>query len=314
MANCPICKTQTCEGEGKTWPGIDYICDRCGKYTIPNSLHKDILRLQEDNRHGQWSQVISHYIQKQNIIGEFVFLDVELLEKLMKTEAPSFPMEQAENVILWFGDEGLKKQGKKVVPEHWVAMIAIAGAQDLDGLTYIIDNLKKQNLLEIEDKDLGLQLTFKGWERYVGLKRNKSDSKSAFMAMQFNNEKLMDFYKGHLQEAVKASGFKLKTVEPMAGIINDHIMNGIRLARFVIADLTDRNNGAYWEAGFAEGLGKPVFYTCREDKFDGGKGVHFDTNHHRIIPWKDEHDIEAANNLKEAIRNTLPLEAIMEDK
>jgi len=48
----------------------------------------------------------------------------------------------------------------------------------------------------------------------------------------------------------------------------------IRTARFVIADLTHDNNGAYFEAGFAEGLGLPVIYTCEAGKFDAKK-THF---------------------------------------
>ena len=36
------------------------------------------------------------------------------------------------------------------------------------------------------------------------------------------------------------------------------IEHEIRACRFLIADLSDDNAGAYWEAGFAEGLGKPV--------------------------------------------------------
>jgi nucleoside 2-deoxyribosyltransferase len=48
----------------------------------------------------------------------------------------------------------------------------------------------------------------------------------------------------------------------------------------VAADLSDDNAGAYWEAGFAEGLGKPVIYICRE-----GVNTHFDTDHRRTVRW-----------------------------
>jgi hypothetical protein len=39
-------------------------------------------------------------------------------------------------------------------------------------------------------------------------------------------------------------------------------------ARFLVADLTDRCPGAYWEAGFAHGLGKPVIYMCELKTFE----------------------------------------------
>jgi nucleoside 2-deoxyribosyltransferase len=57
---------------------------------------------------------------------------------------------------------------------------------------------------------------------------------------------------------------------------------------FLIADLSDNNEGAYWEAGFAEGLGKPVFYICCEkDPSDPTKDkkTHFDTNHRHTVRW-----------------------------
>ena len=41
----------------------------------------------------------------------------------------------------------------------------------------------------------------------------------------------------------------------------------IRDAAFVLVDLTHDNPGAYWEGGYAEGLGKPVIYICEASKF-----------------------------------------------
>jgi nucleoside 2-deoxyribosyltransferase len=86
----------------------------------------------------------------------------------------------------------------------------------------------------------------------------------------------------------------------------------IRTSRFLIADLTHENRGAYWEAGFAEGLGKPVIYTCEKSKF-GVQKTHFDTNHHETVVWEKENLSEAAEKLKVTIRATLPDEAVMTD-
>lgn len=74
--------------------------------------------------------------------------------------------------------------------------------------------------------------------------------------------------------------------------------------KFLLAELTHNNAGAYWEAGFAEGLGKPVIYLCRKDLFDDkSKGTHFDTNHHLTVVWKAEKMDEAARRLKDNSRN-----------
>ena len=47
--------------------------------------------------------------------------------------------------------------------------------------------------------------------------------------------------------------------------IDDRIIAGIRQARFVVADVTGLRAAVYYEAGFAEGLGTPVIWTCRSD-------------------------------------------------
>jgi nucleoside 2-deoxyribosyltransferase len=79
------------------------------------------------------------------------------------------------------------------------------------------------------------------------------------------------------------------------------IEDEIRRCRFLIADLSDDNAGAYWEAGFAEGLGKPVFYVCRSDP----RTTHFDTNHRHTVTWDLASLDQTVTKLKAVIRNTL---------
>jgi nucleoside 2-deoxyribosyltransferase len=78
----------------------------------------------------------------------------------------------------------------------------------------------------------------------------------------------------------------------------------IRTSRFLISDLTHENAGAYWEAGFAEGLGKPVIYTCEKSEFEMHK-THFDTNHHLTVIWEMDDPEAVVEKLKATIRATL---------
>jgi nucleoside 2-deoxyribosyltransferase len=97
-----------------------------------------------------------------------------------------------------------------------------------------------------------------------------------------------------------------------AGLIDDQLRVALRTARFVIADLTHGNKGAYWEAGFAEGLGRPVIYTCRKKEWIDGKS-HFDTSHLNTIISDPENLEDAETRLAATIRATLPAEAKMTD-
>jgi nucleoside 2-deoxyribosyltransferase len=113
---------------------------------------------------------------------------------------------------------------------------------------------------------------------------------------------------------VKQAGFDLFRLDeaPKAGLIDDNMRVSIRTSDFVISDLSDDNPGAYWEAGYAEGLGKPVIYTCEKEKFEKEK-PHFDTNHHLTIIWDKKNSQEAGEKLKATIRATLPHLAKMQD-
>ena len=54
----------------------------------------------------------------------------------------------------------------------------------------------------------------------------------------------------------------------------------------MVVDLTHQNNGAYFEEGYAMGLGKPVIQLCRKDT-----KLHFDIAQKNTIIWDSEADI-----------------------
>ncbi len=126
------------------------------------------------------------------------------------------------------------------------------------------------------------------------------------MAMQYSNLILSGLVNSHFRPAVKETGFDLRRLddEAPAGLIDDRLRVEIQSSRFLIVDLTDRNPGAYWEAGYAEGLGKPVIYTCEVSKFH--EASHFDTNHHLHVLWTEADPTAAITSLKATIRATMP--------
>jgi hypothetical protein len=118
----------------------------------------------------------------------------------------------------------------------------------------------------------------------------------------------------HFVPAVRETGFELYRLDdrPKAGLIDNHTRVEIRAAKFLVCDLTDENRGAYWESGFAEGAGKPVFYTCEKSKF-GATKTHFDTEHLQTILWDAADPAVAAKELKAYIRNEFPADSIPPD-
>jgi len=156
-------------------------------------------------------------------------------------------------------------------------------------------------------------LTWAGWKWYEELKRGRSDSNLAFMAMDFKHADVARAFAA-FKEAVRQTGFNLRKLDdrPEAGLIDNRLRVELRRSRFVIADLTGGNSGAYWESGFGEGLGRPVIYTCEKGSFETQK-THFDTNHLQTVKWDTESLAPACDELKATIRNSLPGEAKMDD-
>ena len=72
--------------------------------------------------------------------------------------------------------------------------------------------------------------------------------------------------------------------------ICDKILAEIRRCQFVVADMTGQNQGAYFEAGFALGLGREVIRTCRDDEVREKK-LHFDTRQYPHVTWEKPEDL-----------------------
>lgn len=130
-------------------------------------------------------------------------------------------------------------------------------------------------------------LTLQGWDRYEAERRGSFAARYGFLAMKFDDSVLDKLAAETIKPAVKrGTGYDLVDLRDVsrAGNIDNIMRQQIRDAAFVLVDLTHDNYGAYWEAGYAEGLGKPVIYICEKLKFDSAR-THFDTNHCTTVKW-----------------------------
>jgi hypothetical protein len=238
------------------------------------------------------------------------------------------PAEQADRLISWIGDHQTSPAhyAKILVSEvsAWIGA-AITPKKDFlsSGLAYLLGQEEVKCLLEGagQGEREFLRLTMAGWQRYEAIKHAQAPrSRRAFMAMNFGDAELDRVVETCFKPAVERAGFELRllTDGQTAGLIDDQLRVALRTSRFVIADLTHGNNGAYWEAGYAEGLDRPVIYSCRENVWNdrdeqGRSKVHFDTHHRNTIIWNTENLQDAATRLTAMIRVTLPGEANMTD-
>jgi nucleoside 2-deoxyribosyltransferase len=118
---------------------------------------------------------------------------------------------------------------------------------------------------------------------------NAVDSSNAFVAMWFDSS--MDAARTTgLEPAIRAAGYTPIVVNGVEHInkIDDEIISQIRRSKFLVADFTGHRGGVYFEAGFAMGLGLPVFWTCQKDDL---LKLHFDVRQYNCIDWTDVVDL-----------------------
>ncbi len=277
--------------------------------TLPNTLQtkKDA------------SAKISHALRTMQQVNKGAELYTNTIDEILKRPLPS-PREQADLFIRWLA-ENVEGPGETV----WVepsTHSAIIGAKSPEGFALVLRHLfdvglVTGNLAEAMGAPgrAHVTLSFAGWDYYEQLRQGGVTYRKAFMAMKFGDPILDQVLERVFRPCVKQTGFELYRLDdvPRAGLIDDRLRVEIQASDFLIADLTHDNLGAYWEAGYAEGLGKPVIYTCEEVKFEKDK-THFDTNHHLTIVWDKNSPEEAGESLKAIIRATLPQLAKQEDK
>jgi hypothetical protein len=291
-------------------------CTTCDAFALDATAYSflpEALQLDQAKR-----MLVRHTLFKIHEGTQLPVLEWEYLKRLLDDGTLPTAQELADNLMRWLGKHS-PGPGESV--EIWYTRHAAAlGSRSPEGLLFVLKSMISANLIDgalsVSGGGAGgvLHLILAGWERFEQLKRATVDSRVAFMAMKFGDSALDQAYRDCFKGAVARTGFELRRLDEKqpAGLIDNQLRVAIRGARFLVADLTHGSHGAYWEAGFAEGLGKPVIYTCEKSHFEQVQ-THFDTNHHLTIRWTVEELTAAANDLAATIRNTLPAEAKLTD-
>ncbi len=233
----------------------------------------------------------------------------ERRDRLLKIVAAHTPMlgetmEYRERVLVWSPDDPPRENPRWA---EYDALMAATDSVNFDEVEALMEFAERQGLLNSENR--GLSLTFEGHTHLEKMRAIPQTSAQAFIAMWFANE-VTDAYERGIAPAVTAAGYKPMRIDRKEhnNKIDDEIIAEIRRSRFVVADFTCGlvgegkektaipRGGVYYEAGFAQGLGIPVIWTCREDHIEH---VHFDTRQFNHITWTGPDD------LREKLRNRI---------
>lgn len=189
----------------------------------------------------------------------------------------------------------------------WYYLMAATESVKFDEVETLIAFARQQGLLDADGYQL--KLTFDGFSRLDEIGSQSSSSIQAFVAMWFGSEVAQAYNEG-IAPAVIDAGYQPMRIDQKEhnNKIDDEIIAEIRRSRFLVADFTCGlveaegvttaipRGGVYYEAGFAQGLGIPVIWCCREDHINH---VHFDTRQFNHITWKTPEE------LREKLRNRI---------
>lgn len=136
------------------------------------------------------------------------------------------------------------------------------------------------------------------------------DGKSVFVAQSFSDE-ILPMYEKLFEQAIKSCGYEpilMSLKEPESGI-DKEILSLIDSCVFMIADLTLERPSVYYEAGYAMGKNRKVFFTAHSDHNtdhkdwkSGNPKVHFDVRNYKITWWELDSLEESFDELTKRIK------------
>ena len=171
-------------------------------------------------------------------------------------------------------------------------------------LEQVLEYLKQKNYIDVGTIaiETQIQLLPDGWVRIDELQKEPSNNKNVFISMAFNDG--TKDTREALRGGIINAGYSPEFIDEI--IHNKQIVPEmfrlIRECRFLILDISDPNYGAYYEAGYALGLGKEVIICCsqeafnktlpeEEKKYEKYLRPHFDIAQKQILVWDNYEDL-----------------------
>ncbi|MDP2141757.1 MAG: hypothetical protein Q8L20_13185 [Gammaproteobacteria bacterium] len=167
--------------------------------------------------------------------------------------------------------------------------VSASWSVDENEVRSLLDLLKQRSLVQGQaetHRKYDCNITAAGWQKIEDLQRTNRESNQGFVAMWFDPS-MKSVFEQAIEPGILDAGFDSYKVDLSEhnNKIDDEIIAQIRRSRFVVADFTDHRGGVYYEAGFAQGLGLEVIWTCREDDLSR---LHFDVRQYNCIVWSQD--------------------------
>lgn len=295
-------------------------CEACGRFEITGSALFSYFDTDRSTLSALQRAALSHRLSTATRGPGGLMITADWMEHFLQSARLPNPIEQVRNLIRLIGDRR-SETGEGCFLDTTIDTPRV-GAFNPEMLDQLRKELEAKGIVK-QVARVGMQkprgegeiiawlydLTLDGWELYEAEKQGQVVGKYGFIAMKFGDPILDAFVENTVKPSVQDGiGYALVDLRDVAraGVIDNILREQIRDAAFILVDLTHDNSGAYWEAGYAEGLGKPVVYLCEQNKFDNAK-THFDTNHCTTVLWSTDKQEQFRADLIATLRRSLNL-------
>ena len=298
LAKCEIWRDCDADNSQRVQPFTWYVdSKRAGGAYIIEGAARALLQGFDDNVRAR----VTTWLVDQRLQGVDLPVVTESVMHHARAKRPLTVDERVERLLMCLGQHDGKLG--EVVQVDRDLLLAWTESTELQEVVYLESYVVDSGCIERRGMGGGALLatiTMEGHRRIAEQTVN-ADSSQAFVAMWFD-ETTSAAYEEAIEPAIRDAGYTPLRIDQKEHVnkIEDEIVAEIRRSRFVVADFTQGDDGArggvYYEAGFAQGLGMPVVFTCRRDSL---KKVHFDTNHYNHIDWS------TPDELRERLRNRI---------
>ncbi len=324
--SCPVCGYTATSYPDYEHFTVFYECPVCGRFelkypTEDSSFNRNHLAAYLTYHKFETYEYRYHTVQDKefcdkyrqefdnghNVCGRPVHMDAEMVEAWY----PKTFSERIDQILLYFGNHILHIGQQKTFSyqellgiafiDRWEKVIVNPynslgtwNMRDDDDceqeLHYVLDYLVACNYITYnsggsEEEYVDLTISPDGYARIDELQKNSSYGNSVLVAMSFQNTEPL---REAIRKGIKDAGYTATFIDEVQhnDFITPELLKHIKDSKFVVVDLTHQNNGAYFEEGYAMGLGKPVIQLCQKDT-----KLHFDIAQKNTIMWDTEADI-----------------------
>ena len=129
-------------------------------------------------------------------------------------------------------------------------------------------------------------LTPQGYTRIDELQKNTAKGRKVLVAMKFGKDTTI--LRSAIRKGITDADYHAVFIDEVEHneFITPELLKHIKDSKFIVVDLTHQNNGAYFEEGYAMGLGKTVIQLCQKDV-----KLHFDIAQKNSILWETEDEV-----------------------